>query len=84
MPAFDVQDYTKSLQWGMWNRLMPVMRPYRRDVAGMFAFNLIMAPIDGFASAMGVALFVLILGGFLGVVMKTGALNAGITAVAKS
>lgn len=36
-----------------------------------------------FASAMGVALFVLILGGFLGVVMKTGALNAGITAVAK-
>ena len=33
---------------------------------------------------MGVALFVLILGGFLGVVMKTGALNAGITAVAKS
>lgn len=32
---------------------------------------------------MGVALFVLILGGFLGVVMKTGALNAGITAVAK-
>ena len=43
-----------------------------------------MAPIDGFASAMGVALFVLILGGFLGLVMKTGALNAGITAVAKS
>lgn len=47
------------------------------------AADVIMAPIDGFASAMGVALFVLILGGFLGVVMKTGALNAGITAVAK-
>ena len=45
--------------------------------------DVIMAPIDGFVSAMGVALFVLILGGFLGVVMKTGALNAGITAVAK-
>ena len=47
------------------------------------AADVIMAPIDGFSSAMGVALFVLILGGFLGVVMKTGALNAGITAVAK-
>lgn len=45
--------------------------------------DVIMAPIDGFASALGVALFVLVLGGFLGVVMKTGALNAGITAVVK-
>ena len=33
------------------------------------AADVIMASIDGFASAMGVALFVLILGGFLGVVM---------------
>lgn len=45
--------------------------------------DVIMAPIDGFASALGVALFVLVLGGFLGVVMKTGSLNAGITAVVK-
>jgi len=44
MPAFDEQDYTKSFQWGIWKRLMPVMRPYRRDFAGMFAFNLITAP----------------------------------------
>ena len=43
MPAFDEQDYTKSFQWGIWKRLMPVMRPYRRDFAGMFAFNLITA-----------------------------------------
>ena len=47
MPAFDEQDYTKSFQWGIWKRLMPVMRPYRRDFAGMFAFNLITAAIDG-------------------------------------
>ena len=46
MPAFDEQDYTKSFQWGTWKRLMPVMRPYRRDFAGMFAFNLITAAID--------------------------------------
>lgn len=32
MPAFDEQDYTKSFQWGIWKRLMPVMRPYRRDL----------------------------------------------------
>ena len=45
--------------------------------------DVVMAPIDGFASALGVSLFVLVLGGFLGVVMKTGSLNAGITAVVK-
>ena len=46
MPAFDEQDYTKSFQWGIWKRLMPVMRPYRRDFVSMFAFNLITAAID--------------------------------------
>ena len=46
MPAFDEQDYTKSFQWGIWKRLMPVMRPYRRDFAGMFAFNLITAAME--------------------------------------
>ena len=46
MPAFDEQDYTKSFQWGTWKRLMPVMRPYRRDFVSMFAFNLITAAID--------------------------------------
>lgn len=45
--------------------------------------DVVMAPINGFSSALGVSLFVLVLGGFLGVVMKTGALNAGITAVVK-
>ena len=25
MPAFDEQDYTKSFQWGIWKRLMPVI-----------------------------------------------------------
>ncbi len=45
--------------------------------------DVIMAPINGFSSALGVSLFVLVLGGFLGVVMKTGALNAAITTVVK-
>lgn len=43
--------------------------------------DIVTAPIEGFKSALGVALFVLILGGFLGIVMKTGALNAGINSV---
>lgn len=41
------------------------------------------APITGFSSAMEVSLFVLILGGFLGIVSETGALNAGISVVVK-
>ena len=45
--------------------------------------DVIMAPINGFSSALGVSLCVLVLGGFLGVVMKTGALNAAITTVVK-
>ncbi|MCE8007786.1 MAG: YfcC family protein [Aestuariivita sp.] len=48
-------------------------------------FDVVMAPIAGFydpgsyeARAIDVALFVLIIGGFLGVVTKTGAIDAGI------
>lgn len=45
--------------------------------------DMLSAPVNGFTSALGVSLFVLILGGFLGIVMKTGALNAAITTVVK-
>jgi uncharacterized ion transporter superfamily protein YfcC len=64
-------------------------------VAGSFAateanpqgfFDVVMAPIAGFydpgsyaANAIDVALFVLMIGGFLGVVTATGAINAGIS-----
>ncbi len=48
-------------------------------------FDVVLAPIAGFydpdtyeASAIDVALFVLVIGGFLGVVAKTGAIDAGI------
>ncbi len=50
-------------------------------------FDVLMAPIAGFydpgsyeARAIDVALFVIIIGGFLGVVTKTGAIDAGIAA----
>lgn len=49
-------------------------------------FDVIMAPIAGFydpatneANAIDVALFVLVIGGFIGVVASTGAINAGIS-----
>ena len=38
------------------------------------------APVFGFQDAIGVCLFVMILGGFLGIVTETGALDAGIAA----
>ena len=54
--------------------------------SGVVAANLssfTMAPVRGFADALDVCVFVMVLGGFLGVVMKTGALNAAITTVVK-
>lgn len=47
-------------------------------------FDIIKAPIDGFYDAIDVALFVLIIGGFLGVTMQSGAIDAGIAAVTKA
>lgn len=42
-----------------------------------------MAPFNGFTDAIDVCVFVLVLGGFLGIVTKTGALDAGINALVK-
>ncbi|RCW40657.1 MULTISPECIES: YfcC family protein [unclassified Halanaerobium] len=47
-------------------------------------FDILKAPIDGFYDAVDVALFVLVIGGFLGVTMKSGAIDAGIAAVTKA
>lgn len=44
-------------------------------------WEVINAPINGFFDAVDIALFVLVIGGFLGVVMKTGAINAGVSRV---
>lgn len=43
--------------------------------------DVVTAPIMGFADALPVCLFVLVLGGFLGVISETGALNAGVGAL---
>lgn len=45
--------------------------------------TIVMAPFNGFVDAIEVCIFVLVLGGFLGVVTKTGALNEGVGALVK-
>lgn len=45
--------------------------------------DIIMAPINGFYDAVDVSLFIIVIGGFLGVVMKTGAIDAGIASVTR-
>ena len=47
-------------------------------VTGATLGDFLMAPAQGFADAIDVCLFVMVLGGFLGIVNKTDALNTGI------
>ncbi len=68
------------------DREVPVAGTYvETDAAPQGVFEIIMAPIAGLydpatntANAIDVALFVLVIGGFIGVVTSTGAINAGI------
>lgn len=46
-------------------------------------WEVINAPIKGFMEAADIALFVLVIGGFLGVVMKTGAIDAAVASLIK-
>lgn len=48
------------------------------DRNGQGVWQIITSPVDGFYDAVDIALFVLIIGGFIGIVMQTGALDAGI------
>ena len=45
--------------------------------------DVIMAPIEGLKNAIDISLYILLMGGFLGVVTKTGALDAGIGAIVR-
>lgn len=45
--------------------------------------DMVMAPPEGFVDAIDVAVFVLVLGGFLGVTSKSGALDNGIAAIVR-
>lgn len=52
-------------------------------VTGALLADVVMAPTRGFLDAVDVCVFVLVLGGFLGTMTKTGALDAGIAAIVK-
>lgn len=52
-------------------------------VTGATLSNVATAPVKGFTDALPVCLFVMILGGFLGVVTETGALDTGIAVLVK-
>ena len=54
-----------------------------QGVTGATVADVDTAPVKGFTDALPVCLFVLILGGFLGIVTETGALDAGIAALVK-
>lgn len=51
------------------------------EVRGANLSDFVMAPINGLLEAIDIAIFVLLIGGFLGVTTKTGALDAGIGSV---
>lgn len=53
------------------------------DVRNATVPDIVMSPVNGFVSAFDVSLFVMFLGGFLGVVNETGALDNGIAAIVK-
>lgn len=53
------------------------------DVEKANLSNVVMAPYHGFKSAMDVCVFVLVLGGYLNVVQKTGTLDAGVQTLVK-
>lgn len=48
---------------------------------GQSIWEVMLAPLDGFYEAIEIAVFILMVGGFLGVIGKTGAIDGGIAAI---
>ncbi|MEG0091963.1 MAG: YfcC family protein, partial [Oscillospiraceae bacterium] len=66
------------------SRLEPIAGTYSQaEQNPQGVWEVIMAPVTGFYEAADIMLFLLIIGGFLGIVMHTGAIDAGIGAVVK-
>lgn len=60
-----------------------VVAAFTPDVTGATLAEVMRAPFDGFKNAIDVCLFVIVLGGFLAMVNKTGALDAGIATLVR-
>lgn len=54
------------------------------DITGATLGDVLMAPAEGFVDAVDVCLFVMVLGGFLAIVERSGALNAGISSLVRA
>lgn len=66
-------------------KLQPIAGTYHGVAASpQGIWQIIMAPIKGFMDAVDIILYTLIIGGFLAVVIKTGAMDAGIGSVIKN
>lgn len=63
--------------------IIAIITNFIPGVKGAKLSDFVMAPINGLLAAIDIALFVLLIGGFLGVTTKTGALDAGIGSVVK-
>lgn len=67
------------------SKKQPIPGTYHRVEQSPQGFkSIVTAPVEGFYDAVDVALFVIVIGGFLGVVMQTGAIDAGIARVTKN
>ena len=60
-----------------------IVAAFTPDVTGATLAQVMRAPFDGFKNAIDVCLFVIVLGGFLAMVNKTGALDAGIATLVR-
>ena len=60
-----------------------IVSSFTPDVTGATLAQVLTAPFEGFKNAIDVCLFVIVLGGFLAIVNKTGALDAGIATLVR-
>lgn len=66
-------------------RSVPIAGTYERVANTPQGFlQVLQAPVKGFYDGLDVAFFIMMMGGFLGVVMKTGAIDAGIAGITKA
>ena len=63
--------------------LIAIITQFIPEVKNATLSDVVMAPIQGLKDAIDIAIYILLIGGFLGVVTKTGALDAGIGAIVK-
>jgi uncharacterized ion transporter superfamily protein YfcC len=76
IPAAQVHSYHGD------KKLLPVPDTYTEMPGNPQGFfSIVEAPIEGFYESVGIILFVIVIGGFLGIIMKTGAIDAGIALV---